>query len=402
MQTVAERFLELIKHDTQSDYGSESYPSTPSQLGFGKRLAEMCREIGLTEVEHTGHGYVFATLPANTGGAQPVIGFLAHMDTSPDAPAAPMNARVVQNYDGGDIRLNEGVILSPGEFPDLLKYKGQDLIVTDGNTLLGADDKAGIAEILAAMDYLTRHPEIKHGKVRIAFTPDEEVGRGVDFFDTTHFGADFAYTVDGGELGELEWETFNAARAFFTVTGKSVHPGTAYLVMVNAALVGAEMVNAFPAEIPYTTRGREGFYHLTEFNAEVGKAEFSFLLRDFDAEGLERRKGFVRDLADVFNERYGHGTVALHIKDEYRNMGEVLANHPLVMERARQAMVREGISPVERPIRGGTDGARLSFMGLPCPNIFTGGHNGHGPYEFIPVQSMEAAVKVITRICAVG
>jgi tripeptide aminopeptidase len=402
MQKAAERFMELISHDTQSDYNSSAYPSTPSQLRFGKILTRICTDIGLSDVEQTEHGYVIATLPANTGRDLPVIGFLAHMDTSSDSPGSPMNARVVQNYGGGDIRLNEARTLSAKEFPQLLQYKNQDLIVTDGTTLLGADDKAGIAEIITAMEYLIQHPEIKHGKIRIAFTPDEEVGRGVDYFDVTRFGADYAYTVDGGELGELEYETFNAARAVFTVTGKSVHPGTSYKVMLNASLAAMEMLQSFPVfETPAETKERQGFYHLTEFTGEVSEAKFTFILRDFDKAGLEKRIAFVQGLAGRFNDMYGPGTVNLHVKNEYRNMGEVLEGKPEIMERARQAIIKEGITPIERPIRGGTDGARLSFMGLPCPNIFTGGHNAHGPYEFIPIQSMEAAVRVIVNICAV-
>jgi tripeptide aminopeptidase len=403
MQSVSERFLTLITYNTQANDESTSCPSTETQISFGKVLVEMCGAIGLSDTEQCEKGYVTATLPANTTENLPVIGFLAHMDTSPDAPGGPVKARLIKNYDGADIPLNENILLSPREFPHLSNYINQDLIVTDGNTLLGADNKAGIAEILTAMEYLIKNPEIKHGKIRIAFTPDEEIGRGADFFDVTRFGADYAYTIDGGEIGELESENFNAARAVFTLKGKSVHPGTAYKVMCNAALIANEIINAFPPnETPSETQDRQGFYHLTAMSGEVGEAKLNYILRDFESEGLEKRKIFVQAIADKINNIYGAGTVTLCIKDEYRNMGEVLVNKPEILERARQAILNAGIKPIERPIRGGTDGARLSFMGLPCPNIFTGGHNAHGPYEYIPVPSMEAAVKVIVGICAVN
>ena len=402
MQTAAERFLRYIKYDTQSRYGVDEYPSTASQTVFAEALAEECEAIGLSNVMVDKYSYVTAALPANTDVKTPVIAFVAHMDTSSDAPGGGVNARVV-DYAGGDIKLNETAALSPGEFPSLNNYIGQKLIVTDGNTLLGADDKAGIAEILTAMEYLLAHPEIKHGAIKIAFTPDEEVGRGVDYFNVKAFGAEYAYTVDGGELGELEHETFNAARVFFRIKGKSVHPGSAYKVMVNAALIAAEIAAVFPKdEQPANTKDREGFYHLTELSGEVGGAVLSYILRDFGAEGLERRKNFVTSLAEKFNNIYGAGTVSVEIKDEYRNMAEVLVKKPEIMERARKAMAKCGITPIEKPVRGGTDGSRLSFMGLPCPNLFGGGHNFHGPYEYIPIPSMEAAVKVIVNICEIG
>jgi tripeptide aminopeptidase len=399
MSLVTDLFMRFVAYDTASDYESETYPSTESQRAFAKIAAAACVDAGLSEVGIDEHGYVTATLPANTASSQPVIGLVAHMDTSGDAPGCAKDARIVHGYDGGDIALGHGLTLSPSEFPELKNYAGQDIIVSDGSALLGADDKAGIAEILAAMAYLNNHPEIKHGKIRVAFTPDEEVGRGVDYFDVVKFGADFAYTVDGGEIGELDAETFNAARAVFTVTGKSVHPGTAYGVMLNAGLVAADIVGAFPDnETPATTRKRDGFYHLTDMKAETASAKLSFILRDFDAEGLEKRKAYARDVAVQINKKYGAETVRVELKDEYRNMHEVLASKPEILDRARAAIGSEGIDVIEHPVRGGTDGARLSFMGLPCPNLFTGGHNFHGPYEYIPVQSMEAAVRVIVNL----
>jgi tripeptide aminopeptidase len=290
-------------------------------------------------------------------------------------------------------------VLSPAEFPHLNKYVGQDVVVTDGTTLLGADDKAGAAAILSAMEFLAAHPEIPHGKIRVAFTPDEEIGRGTDRFNVETFGADFAYTVDGGEQGELEAETFNAARAIFKITGKSVHPGTAKNVMRNAGIIAAEMVARFPEnETPRSTAGREGFYHLTEISGETGFATFSYILRDFDAEGLDKRKRFCEALADEFNRKY-ENAAELTLRDEYRNMAEVLKDYPHITKLAREAMEAAGVAPIEKPVRGGTDGARLSFMGLPCPNIFTGGHNFHGPYEYLPVPSLEAAVRVVVNIC---
>ncbi|MCL1999090.1 MAG: peptidase T [Turicibacter sp.] len=401
MKTVEERFLELIQYDTQADENSKSYPSTESQPKYAQVLAGMCREIGLEDVEVDKYGYVTATLPANTD-CDIVIGFLAHMDTSPDAPGSPMNARVVKAYDGGDIVLNDRVILSPKEFAHINNYRGQDLIVTDGNTLLGADDKAGIAEILAAMEFLLANPNILHGKIRIAFTPDEEIGRGVDYFDVKNFGADFAYTIDGGEIGELEYENFNAASVVFNILGKSVHPGTAKGVMINAALVASEIIESMPKdETPATTEGYEGFYHLSGITGEVGHAQVGYILRDHDAQKLKNRIEFSEEVVAKINQKYGN-IVQIEVKEQYRNMREVLENHMYIIDRAKEAFIKAGIKPNIKAIRGGTDGARLSYMGLPCPNIFTGGHNAHGPYEYIPIQSMEAAVKVIVNICTKG
>ena len=400
MKSVAERFLELIKYDTQADECADTYPSTVSQMEFAKVLAEECKKMGLSDVMVDEYGYVTAALPANVAGENPVIGFLAHMDTSPDAAGGPVNARIIKDYDGSDIKLNDHITLSPAEFAHLKDYIGQDLIVTDGHTLLGADDKAGIAEILTAMEYLLTHPEIPHGRIRIAFTPDEEIGRGVDYFNVETFGADYAYTLDGGEIGELVSETFNAVSAAFTVTGKSVHPGTAKGVMINAGLVASEIIAAFPEkETPTHTEGYEGFYHLTGMAGEVGCAQVGYILRDHDADQLKRREAFAQEVAAAINRKYGPGTVELEIREQYRNMHEVLKDHMDIMDQAKKAMEANGITPIIKPVRGGTDGARLSFMGLPCPNIFTGGHNAHGPYEYIPIQSMEAAVKVVVSLC---
>ncbi|MCL1988050.1 MAG: peptidase T [Firmicutes bacterium] len=400
MKTVTERFLELVQHNTQSDDSSETYPSTVSQLDFGKFLAEECRQIGLSEVNIDRYGYVTATLPANSDNATDIIGFFAHMDTSPDAAGGPVKARIVEKYDGADIPLNDNLILSPKEFSHLLNYKGQDLIVTDGNTLLGTDDKAGIAEILTAMDFLLKNPQIPHGKIRLAFTPDEEIGKGVDFFDVPFFAADYAYTIDGGEIGELESETFNASSLALKITGKSVHPGTSKGVMVNAALIAAEIIAAFPpTETPAHTEGYEGFYHLSNITAEVGSANLVYILRDHDHSKLKQKEQTAIKIAENINKKYGYKAVEYEIKEQYRNMHEIIKDHMYIVDKAKNAMEKAGVVPLIKPIRGGTDGARLSFMGLPCPNIFTGGHNAHGPYEYIPIPSMEAAVKVIVNIC---
>ena len=402
MKSVAERFIDMTKFDTSADDRSDDYPSTPGQLKFAQVVAEECRAIGLSDVNVDKYGYVTAALPANVDSSGPVIGFLAHMDTSPDAPGGPVKARIIKDYRGGDIKLNERLTLSPLEFPHLDNYHGQDLIVTDGNTLLGADDKAGIAEILSAMEFLLARPEIPHGLIKIAFTPDEEIGRGVDYFDVAAFGADFAYTLDGGEIGELESETFNAAAASFAITGKSVHPGTAKGVMINAGLVAGEIIAAFPNnETPAETEDYEGFYHLTGVTGEVGYAQVNYIIRDHDAKRLEERKAKAAEVADAINRKYGPGTVEFETREQYRNMHEILKDHWHIMERAKKAFAKVGIKPIIKPVRGGTDGSRLSFMGLPCPNIFTGGHNAHGPYEYIPIPSMEAAVQVVVNICTI-
>ena len=399
---VAELFMKLVKYDTQSDSKSETYPSTAKQMDFAKVVAEECRTIGLSEVNVDKFGYVTATLPSNlpAGKTAPTIGFLAHMDTSPDASGENVKPRVVKSYDGGDIALNERISLSPSEFPTLKNYVGQDLIVTDGNTLLGGDDKAGIAAILAAMAKLIADPSIPHGKIRVAFTPDEEIGRGVNHFDVPGFGCEFAYTLDGGEIGEIVTESFNASEAKFIVTGKSVHPGTAKGVMINAALIAGEIISAFPSsgETPATTENYEGFYHLCNVTGEVEKAELIYILRDHDPAILKKREDFVTALAKKLNDKYGEGTVALEITEQYRNMDEILKEKPEITQIAKDAIVEAGITPVVQPIRGGTDGSRLTFMGLPCPNIFAGYHNAHGPYEYVPIPSLEAAVQVVVNI----
>ena len=399
MSIVKELFLKYIQIDTQSAHDAKGYPSTAKQMNLASVLAADCRAMGLSEVEVWEAGYVTATLPANTQEPRPVVGFLAHMDTSPDFAGHNVKAMIHNNYDGADIALPGGITLSPAEFPALADYVGHTLITTDGTTLLGADDKAGIAEILAAMNHLLRNPQIKHGAIRIAFTPDEEVGRGVDFFDVKRFGADFAYTIDGGAVGELEYESFHAARAKMTIAGKSVHPGYAKGIMVNAAQIAADMAGRFPQnETPATTEGREGYFHLTALSGGVEAACMEYILRDFTQEGINRRKDFVLDLVMEINDLYGKGCVTLNLYDEYANMAEVLENKTHIIELAANAMRSLGIAPVIRPIRGGTDGSRLSFMGLPCPNLFTGGQNPHGPYEFVSVEAMEAAAAVIVRI----
>ena len=398
MTDVSKRFLNLISYDTSSLYESTTYPSTPSQMDFAKTvLAPECEKIGLSDVTVDEYGYVTATLPSNINRDIPTVGFIAHMDTSSDASGKNIKPQIIENYDGGDITLNDTMILSPSEFPDMKNYIGQDIITTDGTTLLGADNKAGIAEILTAMEHLIKNPSIKHGEIKIAFTPDEEVGRGVDRFDVKKFGADFAYTIDGGRLGEFEYESFNAARAVIKITGKSVHPGAAKGIMINAGLIATEIASKFPCdETPATTEGREGFFHLTKISGSVGTATLEYIIRDFDKSSFINRKEFIKNLADEF-------AVEVNIHDEYFNMHDVLSKdeYSQIRNIAIESMEILGITPIISPIRGGTDGARLSFMGLPCPNIFAGGHNFHGPYEFIPIQSMIKATEVIVKICEV-
>ncbi len=396
MQSLVNRFLKYVTYDTQSAHDVEEYPSTQKQLAFAAALADECRAIGLSDVQSD--CYVTATLPANTDKPVKTIGFIAHMDTSPDCSGTNVTPRVTENYDGGDIVLKNNIVLSPKEFPHMSRYVGQTIISADGTTLLGADDKAGVAEILTAMEYLIAHPEIKHGKIRIAFTPDEEVGNGVKEFDVEGFGCDFAYTIDGGELGELEMENFNAARAKIDIIGKSVHPGRAKGIMVNALLIASQLTAEFPDnETPATTEKREGFYHLTMISGSVENAHVEYIIRDHDMNSFNKRKEYVKTVVDKLNGIYD-GRIKLNLFDQYYNMVEKLRGNMEVVELAQTAMQNEGIEPLLIPIRGGTDGARLSFMGLPCPNIFTGGHNYHGPYEYIPVGSMEKAVKVIINI----
>ncbi len=396
MQTVSERFLRYIQHPTTSNENSDSFPSTNEQLAFAAFLAEECKAIGLQSISVDSFGYVTAALPATAENA-PVIGFIAHMDTSPDASGENILPNIVENYDGTVIFLKEGC-LSPNEFPFLKDYIGQTLITTDGTTLLGADDKAGVAEILTAMEYLCTHPEIPHGEIRIAFTPDEEIGKGVDYFDAKAFGADFAYTLDGGRLGELEYENFNAARAVIHIKGKNVHPGTAKNVMINASLIGTEIAAALPAdEIPAKTEGYEGFFHLCSFEGTTTAATLDYIIRDFDKASFENRKHLLQSIVEEKNRVY-HNCIELELTDQYYNMLSQIQPHMEIVDLAKQAMQDCGITPIIQPIRGGTDGARLSFMGLPCPNLFAGGHNFHSNLEFIPVPSMEKAVEMIIRI----
>ena len=394
---LVERFLRYVSFDTQSDENSGVTPSTPKQMVFAQYLKNELEDLGIEEIELDEHGYLYATLPANTDKEVPTIGFIAHMDTSPDASGENIQPNIVENYDGGTILLKEGM-LSPEEFPFLKDYIGQTLITTDGTTLLGADDKAGIAEILTAMEYLIAHPEIPHGDIRIAFTPDEEVGRGVDFFNVENFNADFAYTLDGGRIGELEYENFNAARALVKIHGKNVHPGYAKDIMVNAALIGTEIAAALPAnETPAKTENYEGFFHLCSFEGTTTYAELDYIIRDFDKTSFENRKELIQSIVDKKNVEC-HNCIELELTDQYYNMISQIEPHMEIVDLAKQAMLDCGITPLIRPIRGGTDGARLSFMGLPCPNLFAGGHNFHSNFEFVPVESMENAVEMIVRI----
>jgi len=401
MTTVVERFLKYVKIDTRSDEDSTTVPSTAKQLNLARELVKEMEEMGLKNVSLDDNGYVMAELPSNIDKDVPVIGFIAHMDTSPDMTGENVNPQIVKNYDGGDIILNkeQNIVLSPMEFPELRDYVGQDLITTDGTTLLGADDKAGIAGILAAMEYLMAHPEIKHGTIKIGFTPDEEVGRGADYFDVEKFGADLAYTVDGGKIGELEYESFNAAAAKIKIKGRNVHPGYAAGKMVNSILIANEIIGSFPAdEVPEKTAGYDGFYHLNSMHGEVEESNLHYLIRDFSRESFERRKQFVVDLVEKMNKKYGEGTVILDLKDQYYNMKEKIDEVKYIVDIAFEAMEAVGVKPIVRPIRGGTDGSRLSFMGLPTPNIFAGGENFHGKYEYISIQSLEKVVEVIVKI----
>lgn len=399
MEKVVDRFIRYAKEFTTSDPNSVSFPSTDRQLVFADKLVEELKAIGLEEVEKDTNGYVTATLPSNIDQECPVVGFVAHMDTSPDFSGENVNPQIIK-YEGGDIQLNEKLLLSPKQFPDLGKYVGQDIITTDGKTLLGADDKAGVAEIITAMDYLVKHPEIKHGKVRICFTPDEEVGKGVDFFDVEKFGAKFAYTLDGGEIGELEYENFNAAMATVNITGLSVHPGSAKNKMINSIEVGSKLLSMLPPEQkPEHTEKYEGFFHCVSFQGNVEKANMIFIIRDHSKSKFEKRKSLITSLANYLNEYYGEGTIKLDMVDQYYNMRDKVKPVKYIVDLAEETMNDLGITAKIRAIRGGTDGARLSYMGLPCPNIFTGGHNFHGPYEFVPVNSMIKAVEVVIRIC---
>ncbi len=398
---LIKRFLGYTAVDTQSSEESGTVPSTAKQMNLARMLKDEMEQMGLSEVSMDEMGYVYATLPANTDRKVPTIGFISHMDTSPSMSGKDVKPRIVEKYDGGDIVLNseQNIVLSPGLFPELLAHKGEDLIVTDGTTLLGADDKAGIAEILSAVEYLQQHPEIKHGKVRVGFNPDEEIGMGAAHFDVEKFGCEFGYTVDGGEAGEMEFENFNAAKAVFRIQGLEVHPGYAKGKMVNASLLAAELISMFPAdETPATTCGYEGFYHIVGLQGEVDNATATFIIRDHDRAGFEARKAFAQSVADNMNRKYGAGTVTATISDQYYNMKEQIDKVPFVVDIACQAMEESGVKAVKVPIRGGTDGAQLSFKGLPCPNLFAGGMNFHGRYEWVPIQSMEKAMMTVVNI----
>ena len=399
--TLVERFLKYVSFDTQSNEESGATPSTPGQMVFAKYLKEELETLGLEEVSLDDNGYLYATLPANVEGNAPVVGFIAHMDTSPDMSGKDVKPRIVPAYDGGDITLcaEEGIVLSPAQFPELLEHRGEDLIVTDGHTLLGADDKAGIAEIVSAIVYLQQHPEVKHGKIRIGFNPDEEIGLGAHKFDVEKFGCDWAYTMDGGEVGELEFENFNAASAKLVFKGRNVHPGYAKGKMINSLRVANRFMSLMPdSETPEHTEGYEGFYHLVGVNGEVEQTTVSYIIRDHDSARFEARKATMQRLADFINAEYGEGTVTLELKDQYYNMRRQIEPVMHVIDIAFQAMKEAGVEPCVRAIRGGTDGAQLSFKGLPCPNIFAGGLNFHGRYEFVPIPSMEKAMNVIVKI----
>ena len=396
---IVERFINYTKFDTQSVEDSDRVPSTEKQLEFAAYLKKELEREGLCDITLDEKGYLYATLKGNTKDV-PTIGFISHYDTSPDCSGANINARIVENYDGSDILLSEGIVSSPDKFPELLQHVGEDLIVTDGHTLLGADDKAGIAEIVEAMCFLRNHPEIKHGDIRIAFNPDEEIGMGAHHFDVEQFGCEWAYTIDGGDVGELEFENFNAASAKVVIKGISVHPGYAKDKMVNANALAAEFVQLLPAdERPETTEGYQGFYHLLGIQSNVEGARMNYIIRDHNRDKFENRKHFMQKCADQMNAIYGEGTVTLEIKDQYYNMKEKIDPQMHVIDVVVHAMQDCGVAPKVKPIRGGTDGAQLSFKGLPCPNIFAGGVNFHGPYEFISIQSMEKAKQVIVRIC---
>jgi tripeptide aminopeptidase len=400
-EEIKKRFVRYISLDTQSDENSETCPSTPKQLVLLEMLKNELHQMGLSDASMDENGYVMATLPANNGKSGPIIGFISHVDTAPDMPGVNVTPNFVENYDGGDIVLNKELklTLSPKDFPEMKQYAGQTLIVTDGTTLLGADDKAGITEIMTAIDYLTKHPELKHGPIKVGFTPDEEIGRGVDRFDVAKFGAHWAYTMDGGEVGELEYENFNAAGAKIHIQGKNIHPGYAKGKMQNALLMAMELNALLPVfERPEFTQDYEGFFHLIKMEGSVEKSFIQYIIRDHNREIFEKRKTVMQDCVAFMNKRYGEGAFTLDLKDQYYNMKEKVEPVCHIVNTAKKAMEDLGITPLIRPIRGGTDGSRLSYMGLPCPNIFAGGHNFHGKYEFVPLESMEKATQVILKI----
>lgn len=397
---ITKRFLKYVSFDTQSSEEGEGCPSTSKQLVFAEYLRDELIAEGLEEVELDENGYIYATLPSNIDKEVPVVGFISHMDTSPDCSGSDIKPRIIRNYDGKDIVLSDGIISSPKKFPELLQHIGDDLIVTDGHTLLGADDKSGIAEIVQAMVYLKEHPEIKHGKIRIGFNPDEEIGMGAHLFDVDKFGCNFAYTMDGSEIGELEFENFNAASAKIHIKGCSVHPGYAKGKMINACRVATELVQMLPKdEIPEKTEGYEGFYHLTNIQGGCESANLSFIIRDHNRHKFETRKERIEEVVAVINAKYGEGVATLTLNDQYYNMREKVESMMYIIDIAKQAINETGVIPKIQAIRGGTDGAQLSFKGLPCPNIFAGGINFHGPYEFCPVQSLEKAMMTVVNIC---
>ena len=400
-RTLLEKFYKYICIDTQADPNSNSFPSTEKQFNLARVLVEELKEMGLEDAHVDENCYVMATLPSNLDKEVPVIGFLAHMDTAPDISGKDIKPQIVEDYDGEDILLNtqKDMYLKVSEFPELKKYVGQTIITTDGTTLLGADDKAGIAEIMTAIEYLTKNPEIKHGTIKIGFTPDEEIGKGVDHFDVSKFGAQYAYTLDGGAVGELEFENFNAAYAKVKVQGRNVHPGMAKQKMINSIIVGSEFNDMLPIfDRPEFTDHYEGFFHLIRFDGKVEESFLMYIIRDHDRDLFENRKKQIQEVTDFINKKYGNGTITLEMKDQYYNMREKVEPEYHIVETAEQAMMELGIKPNIKPIRGGTDGSRLSYMGLPCPNIFAGGHNFHGKYEFIPLESMEKATQVILKI----
>ena len=398
---ILNRFISYVKIDTQSDPKSTSTPSTLKQWGLANKLVEELKEIGMQDVSIDANAYIMATLPSNVPHKVPAIGFVSHFDTSPDFTAANVNPQIIENYDGTSIVLNkkENIILSPDYFEDLLLYKGQTLITTDGTTLLGADDKAGVCEIVSAMEYLIQHPEIKHGPIKVGFTPDEEIGRGAHKFDVKKFGAEWAYTMDGSQIGELEYENFNAAAVLIKVNGKIVHPGYAKGKMINSTYYASQFIEALPKnETPEQTEGYEGFYHLHSMVGKVENTELSYIIRDHDRTKFEARKRYVTDLIDLLNNQIGYTVYEIEIKDQYYNMKEKVVPVMHIVDIAEEAMRELNIKPLIKPIRGGTDGSQLSFMGLPCPNIFAGGHNFHGRYEYVPLESILSATKVICKI----
>ncbi|PHS68340.1 MAG: peptidase T [Flavobacterium sp.] len=401
-QHLIDRFVSYVTVDTESDPSSNTTPSTKKQWKLANALVEEMNEIGLKNVTIDENSYIIAELPSNINDKNiPVVGFISHFDTSPDFTGKNVNPQIIENYDGKDIVLNEeeNIILSPSYFDDLLLYKGQTLITTDGTTLLGADDKAGITEIISAMEYLINHPEIKHGTIKIGFTPDEEIGRGAHKFDVKTFGADWAYTMDGSQVGELEYENFNAAGAVVTVKGKIVHPGYAKGKMINSMYIATQFINSLPKmETPEHTEGREGFFHLHNMKGAVEETKLQYIIRDHDLSHFEARKNVISKLAEELNTQYGSEVISVEIKDQYFNMREKIEPVKHIVDIAEEAMIQAGIKPLIKPIRGGTDGSQLSFMGLPCPNIFAGGHNFHGRYEYVPVESMQKAIEVIVNI----